>query len=743
MDKDCKVKAWAILLMNIMVLSALGLTGLTGGNEMGEVIPNLPINEDPFNVKPPKALAELVYWKEDFEGYTPGEPIAPYVTAAVPPAGGPAGTIFPGLDTGAASAHYVDPIGFMAWGDFDINGHMTTNAYAGNWVYKNNTIRLDIELFNLSFGQTVVNVALQNDFGIYHWPDGIYTQIPGITWSLNTWHELFVEFNENNYTYSVWWDGSQYAVGSNMSNLGFDVESLLWCGEAGVDAYIDNAYHWKEGGPVDHIVVTPNPVTIPAGQTIPFTAMAFDQFNNTIPGVNFNWSTNVGFVDSAGVFTAQTTSGIGYVNATNGTVTGTANVTVVAGSIDHIVVDPDPVIVVVGETQQFNATAYDTYNNEIPGVSFDWSTNVGTVDATGFFTAQTIPGIGIVTATNGTVTGLATVNVVAGPIDHIIVTPDPITIIAGGPMPLFTVTAYDMYNNIIPGVTCNWTSNVWNETGDYILPPGEAGWINFTCGNCSYNVTVNIIYGPIDYIVVTPNPVFMIVGETQQFTATAYDVYNNVIPGIGFVWTTDVGSVNSTGFFTAQSTPATGTVTATNGTVSGSANVTIVDAIFDINLREGWNLISLPLAQYDESIDRVLMSIEGKWNIIRAYDAMNDTWLSNCTFKPDSLNTLKTMNHKMGYWINITESNVTLTVGGSIPISTSINLYAGWNLVGYPSLTNETVANALWGTGADKVEKFDAIAPYRISEVEPSYVMKPGEGYWVHVVADTVWVIDW
>ena len=74
---------------------------------------------------------------------------------------------------------------------------------------------------------------------------------------------------------------------------------------------------------------------------------------------------------------------------------------------------------------------------------------------------------------------------------------------------------------------------------------------------------------------------------------------------------------------------------------------------------------------------------------------------------------------------------------------TSIPLYAGWNLVGYPSLTNETVANALWGTGADRVEVFDSGEPYRIKEVGPTYLMKPGEGYWVHVPADTVWVVDW
>jgi hypothetical protein len=587
----------------------------------------------------------------------------------------------------------------------------------------------------------------------------------------------------------------------------------------------DNFSFGVSPGPIDHIVVTPNPTTVTVGTFQQFNATAYDMFNNTVPGVDFTWDTDVGFLTPEGLFWAQPTPAVGNVTATNGTVTGRADVTVVAGPVDHIIVQPNPVSIQVGESQQFNATAYDIYGNVITGVGFIWMTDVGMINSTGFFTAQTVVGVGMVSATNGTVTGTAIVDVRPGPVDHIIVAPDPMVIMAGDPMPPFIVIAYDIYGNVITGgVNYTWTSNVWNETGNFILPPGEDGWLNITSGNCSYNVTVFVIYGPIDHIIVTPNPVtlpvggslqfmatafdvfnnvipdvsfiwttdvgtvnstgFFIaqpapgtgnvtatngsvsgsatvlipfpglphivvtpdpvtvsVGGTQQFTATAYDQFNNVIPGVGFIWTTDVGTVNATGFFTAQSTPATGTVTATNGTVDGSANVDVIDLTIDLNL--GWNLISIPLEQFDESIDQVLASIDGKWDRIRAYDAFNDKWLSNLTSRPDSLNDLKTLNHKIGFWINIIEANVTLTLAGTLPVSTSIPLYAGWNLVGYPSLTDETVANALWGTGADQVEAFDAGEPYYLKEVGPDYLMKPGEGYWVHVPADIVWTIDW
>ncbi len=170
------------------------------------------------------------------------------------------------------------------------------------------------------------------------------------------------------------------------------------------------------------------------------------------------------------------------------------------------------------------------------------------------------------------------------------------------------------------------------------------------------------------------------------------------------------------------------------------------DPTYNITLNEGWNLVSLPLEQSDESLDQVLSSITGKWDIIQIYDPLSpEPWKTNNTYKPESLNDFDTLNHKVGFWINITEpGGVNLTVSGYIPTSTTIPLYAGWNLVGYPTLNDTmTVANALFGTTADSVEVFDLGEPYRIKEVGPTYVMKPGEGYWVHLVEDSVWVVDW
>ncbi len=162
---------------------------------------------------------------------------------------------------------------------------------------------------------------------------------------------------------------------------------------------------------------------------------------------------------------------------------------------------------------------------------------------------------------------------------------------------------------------------------------------------------------------------------------------------------------------------------------------------FSIELQPGWNLISVPLESYDMSVGNVLWSISGSYDSVKTYSRTADRpWLS---YRPSSeLNSLASIERARGYWVHATESCV-LRISGLPAESTAITLYAGWNLVGYPTFDGTvTLGEALWGTGADRVEVFDPASPY-IKEAGPTYIMKPGEGYWVHVPADTIWTIDW
>jgi hypothetical protein len=76
-------------------------------------------------------------------------------------------------------------------------------------------------------------------------------------------------------------------------------------------------------------------------------------------------------------------------------------------------------------------------------------------------------------------------------------------------------------------------------------------------------------------IAVSPSTASVVIGGTQQFTATARDQNGATMSGVTFTWTATGGSIDQTGKYTAGSTAGTFSATATSGSVKGSATITI------------------------------------------------------------------------------------------------------------------------------------------------------------------------
>ncbi|MDK2974386.1 MAG: hypothetical protein PWP08_757, partial [Methanofollis sp.] len=86
------------------------------------------------------------------------------------------------------------------------------------------------------------------------------------------------------------------------------------------------------------------------------------------------------------------------------------------GEAATIRVAPADATLVVTGSQQFTATVQDRYGRTVPGVACTWSvgnTTVGTINATGYFTASSV-GTTVVTAASGTLIGTAGVTVLPG-----------------------------------------------------------------------------------------------------------------------------------------------------------------------------------------------------------------------------------------------------------------------------------------------------------------------------------------
>jgi hypothetical protein len=75
-------------------------------------------------------------------------------------------------------------------------------------------------------------------------------------------------------------------------------------------------------------------------------------------------------------------------------------------------------------------------------------------------------------------------------------------------------------------------------------------------------------------IAVTPSDAALFIGGTQAFTASGTDQYGDPI-ALTTTWTADGGTIDAGGNYTAGGTTGSFTVTATDGLVSGTANVTI------------------------------------------------------------------------------------------------------------------------------------------------------------------------
>jgi hypothetical protein len=175
------------------------------------------------------------------------------------------------------------------------------------------------------------------------------------------------------------------------------------------------------------------------------------------------------------------------------------------------------------------------------------------------------------------------------------------------------------------------------------------------------------------------------------------------------------------------------------------------EASFDVELHQGWNLVSLPLNTTTSSPRDILSAIEGVYETIFAWDSASQTWLSFSPALPDEIQSLTSLGPTQGFWLNAAE-NATLHVEGSLPGQTSIALATGWNLVGFPSLTPQDADTAL----ATIAGKFSVVYGYEPTDpgnpwkrYDPSappfartlQTLQPGRGYWIKATEPCNWTI--
>jgi parallel beta-helix repeat protein len=164
-------------------------------------------------------------------------------------------------------------------------------------------------------------------------------------------------------------------------------------------------------------------------------------------------------------------------------------------------------------------------------------------------------------------------------------------------------------------------------------------------------------------------------------------------------------------------------------------------------LKQGWNLISIPLIQEEQDLKKVLNFIDGLYDAVQWYDItdIDDHWKHHKVGKPFG-NDLFQINEKMGFWIHITQPGDTIFYinGTRIFQNQTITLHEGWNLVGYPSRTNKNRTAALnnltFGDDIDSIWTYNATTQ-KWKEIGESDYFEVGKGYWVHSKVKKTWEV--
>ena len=325
------------------------------------------------------------------------------------------------------------------------------------------------------------------------------------------------------------------------------------------------------------IEVTPENPTLHVDESMLFTAEGKDQYGDPYP-FDATWEGD----GTYGTITPHSTmppsctyigtqAGDGYIicwespGIPGQNIHGSTDITVLPGGgpiLTTIEVEPEGITLVVGQSQLYTATGYDQGGQPMdPPIAPIWSATGGTITFFGFY-AATEEGVHTITASvaGSDVTGETYVFVGTYTQQLTTIEVEPKNIILElHDTQQYTATGYDQYDQPMdPPIT-----PVWSATGGEISTTGlytasEGGTHTITAGadggtvTGETTVTVNPPSPQLTRIEVQPQDITLNLNDTQQYTATGYDQFDQPMdPPITPVWSVTGGDISPTGLYTA------------------------------------------------------------------------------------------------------------------------------------------------------------------------------------------------
>ena len=224
-------------------------------------------------------------------------------------------------------------------------------------------------------------------------------------------------------------------------------------------------------GPTASLALSPANADVVAGGSQAYTATGYDTYGNTTGNVTgsttFTIAPNGAGTGASCTGTSCTASALGSytVTGTDGSATGSANLTVSAGPPATLTLSPASATVAAGTGQAYTATGYDSYGNTTGNVTGSTTFTIapngaGTgASCTGASCTATEAGTYTVTGTDGTATGTATLTVTAAAPATLVLDPTSASIVSGNDQS-YTASGTDAYGNSNGDVTSSTTFTI-------------------------------------------------------------------------------------------------------------------------------------------------------------------------------------------------------------------------------------------------------------------------------------------
>ncbi len=316
------------------------------------------------------------------------------------------------------------------------------------------------------------------------------------------------------------------------------------------------------------VVISSPQEEIYLGESIQLKVLGYDQENQPMP-ISVKWQSNIGQVDSQGVFSSPNRTGLAVItaNETTKNITGQTQVRIIplppeAKNLQIITKQRE---LSPGEKIQLQALILDQYKKTF-SAQVEWKTSKGKISPTGEFTAGEQPGTVSITASlvGSDIQTTVELEVIAKAvaISHVAISPKEKTL-APGEKILFSALVYDEKGHVLS------TGFQWTATGGEIDQKGEfiagekEGEFQVTVASslgeqAQAKVTITAPKVPsysITRLEVNPGEVNIFSTKETKFTVNAYDASGKIVDSPEVAWEASGGTIDQQGKFIAGEIP--------------------------------------------------------------------------------------------------------------------------------------------------------------------------------------------